>query len=104
MTRHTIELNFRQASAQASRLEEQAEAVRAIAERQMPDMMQQLSANWTGEAADQYLAKCEQLRKKLLNNARQLEDTADTIRRAARRLYEAEMTALRLAEMRKADL
>ena len=42
--------------------------------------------------------------KKLLNNARQLEDTADTIRRAARRLYEAEMTALRLAEMRKADL
>ena len=32
MTRHTIELNFRQASAQASRLEEQAEAVRAIAD------------------------------------------------------------------------
>ncbi|HJD21099.1 MAG TPA: WXG100 family type VII secretion target [Candidatus Gemmiger faecigallinarum] len=104
MTRHTIEMNFRQASAQASRLDEQAEAVRAIAERQLPDTMQQLSGDWSGTAAGQYLAKCEQLRQKLLNNARQLEQTADTIRRAARRLYNAEMAALRLAEERKASL
>lgn len=100
MTRHQIEMDFQLASRQAEQLEETAAELLRIANDQLPDTMQQLQANWTGEASAQYLEKCEALRRKLLSDARQMENTAASIRRAARRLYNAEMESLRLAQER----
>lgn len=100
MTRHQIEMDFRLASRQAERLEDTAAELLRMAQNQLPDTMRDLQANWTGDASAQYLEKCEALRRKLLCDARQMEDTAAAIRRAARRLYNAEMESLRLAQER----
>lgn len=102
MTRHMIEVNFHKATAQADALEEEAQQLRTLANSQMDSTMQDLRANWTGDAASAYLEKCETMRQNLLLTARQLVSCAQALRRSARRLYDAEMTALRIAEERAA--
>lgn len=104
MTKYMIELNFRQANAQADALDEQATQLRTLANSQLDGIMQQLRGSWTGDAANAYLDKCAQMRQQILTSVNQLTNNADALRKAARRLYNAEMTALRLANERAARL
>lgn len=100
-TEASINFNFNNAKRKAAELEEIAEQLKQIANNDLNGSFQKLSAAWKGEAANDYLKKGEQLRQKLIENARNLENTAATIRNIATRTYRAEMAAYTLAQQRK---
>lgn len=97
---YKIEMDFRQAKQRASELEEIASEMRSLANRDLTGSMQTLSGAWKGDAATAYLQKGEQLKSKILDSAKRLERTATTIRSIAKRTYNAEMTAYRIAQER----
>lgn len=95
-----IYMNYRQAIQQADRLQDQAEQLRRIATDRMSDMMQRVNANWRGESADAYMAKCIAMQEKVNRTAQNLTGTANALRTAAQRTYNAEMRALEIARRR----
>lgn len=99
-TRQSIELDFRQAQAQADRIDGVADRLSRLSGGQFGATMQNLSANWKGENASGYLSKGARLQEKMNGTANELRSTAGDIRRVARALYEAEMRALEIAETR----
>lgn len=100
MEEATIYMNYRQAVAQADRLQAQAEQLSRVAGTRMADMMARLDGNWKGENAEAYLAKCETLQSNMTHTAQGLSAAASSIRNAAERTYKAEMRALELARQR----
>ena len=56
-----------------------------------------VSANWRGENASSYIGKGKIVREDICREAKKIRDTAAVVREIARRLYEAEMRAYRLA-------
>lgn len=96
----TIQMNFSRAVSQAEKLEAMAEELRQIADRQLTESMQQLSAGWTGDSASAYLSKGARLAEKIRNHAKQLDDAAAVIRKMAANIYRAEMHNLEIANTR----
>ena len=92
-----IEFDFRQAMNRADELEQVAAEMKRMANNDMQSSLQQLSVAWKGEAASAYLTKGGRLKEKVVKSANDLNKTASTIRSVARRVYNAEMTAYRIA-------
>lgn len=92
-----IEFDFRQAMNRADELEQVAAEMKRMANNDMQSSLQQLSVAWKGEAASAYLTKGGRLKDKVVKSANDLNKTASTIRSVARRVYNAEMTAYRIA-------
>ena len=90
-------VEFRQVREQAKALEECAGELSSI-EKQLQDLTAGLRAQWQGESADLYCQKCEELGGKLNNSANHLEKVSTAIRQAAKSYYDAEMTAVELAQ------
>lgn len=93
----TIMINFMNAKKQADNLDAAAKQLRRIADSGIENSLQELSAAWKGEASDAYCRKGRELKRKILATAKKTEREADVIRNAARRTYNAEMTAYNLA-------
>ena len=93
----SIEFDFRQAIKRAEELEEIAANMRKLANDDLEDSLQNLSTVWKGEAASAYINKGISLREKILKSSNDLKKTAGTIRNVARRTYNAEMAAYRIA-------
>ena len=93
-SRSEIRFNFNQALAQASELDSLADRLEQL-ENKTENSMQTLSAAWKGQNATAFL------RKEVRKTALEIHSIADDIRRIARRIYEAEMAALRIAQQRK---
>ena len=70
-------------------------------ENKTENSMQTLSAAWKGQNATAFLRKEDTLKKEVRKTAAEIHSIADDIRRIARRIYEAEMAALRIAQQRK---
>ena len=96
-SRAAIEFDFRQAMNRADELDQVASEMKRMANNDMQSSLQQLSAAWKGEAASAYLTKGGRLKEKVLKSAGDLNKTASTIRSVARRVYNAEMAAYRIA-------
>lgn len=96
----SIYVNFQNALRQASALEQQAQILRRIASGQMESVMARVQGGWRGENAEAWQHKCAQLGVKIQGTARELEAAAASLRMSARRIYQAEMEAKRLAEER----
>lgn len=99
-TRASIEMDFKRAKAQAAKLEQIASDMDGLANEQLNGSMQNLSSGWKGENANAYIAKGEKLQSKMNASASDLRNVASDIRRAAERIYRAELAALELAEKR----
>lgn len=97
----TIKINFQQAKQQANRLDEIAEEMKNLSERDFADTMQIVRSNWRGENADLYISKGTRLQGNMTSTANSLHAIASEIRTVAKRIYEAEMKALRIAQERK---
>lgn len=95
----TIQLNYQQAVNQAKALENLASELRNLANRNMESTISELSGNWTGENAREFINKAEKAQSDLIKNARALEEAADVIRQSAENIRKAELTAKRIAEM-----
>lgn len=93
----SIEFDFRQAIKRAEELEEIAAEMKKLADEDLETSLQSLSIAWKGEAASAYLVKGTRLKDKILKSSKDLKKTATTIRSIAKRTYDAEMTAYRIA-------
>lgn len=99
-TESEIKFDFQQAQNQAKELEEIAAEMKTMANKELQEVLQNLSSNWTGEAAAEYLKKGGMIQERVRQNAKNLENTANTIRSTAKRIYDAEMMALAIAKAR----
>ena len=100
-SRSEIRFNFRQALAQASELDGVADRLERLADKTMEGSMQTLSGAWKGQNATAFLRKEDTLKKEIRKTPTEIHNVADDIRRIAKRIYDAEMEALRIATERK---
>lgn len=96
-----IQMDYNNAVRQANSLEETADRLKRIANKEFQDCISDISRNWTGENASAYLRKCNALKQDIGATADKLERTARSIKKMAKNTYDAEMKALRLAMVRK---
>ena len=94
---NAIYYDFQRAINEAEDLEDAARRMRRLSEYDMENTKHSLTDAWQGDAANAYQKKCSQLQEKILDSAKSLENQASVIRSVARRTYEAEMYAYRLA-------
>ena len=96
-TKSQISMNYREAMQQARDLDALAEKVRSTANDKVEQSMQLLSSGWKGVNATEFLRKYGELKRQILDSARELNSIADDIRRTAKIVYDAEMAALQIA-------
>lgn len=99
-SKEKIEMNFRQALSQADRIDAAANRLSNLAGGEFRGSLDNLSANWRGDGASMYLAKGNRLQEQMNGTAGELHAVAAEIRTVARRLYNAEMNAWRIAVSR----
>lgn len=96
----SITIDYAKALRQAAKLDECADKLKRMSSGDYANAMQQLSAEWRSESASTFFGKGQQLRGNINNTARDLETIAGNIRRAARRIYEADQRAAEIARQR----
>lgn len=99
-TYSSIKFDFARAKQEAARLESVADEMKRIANSEMEDTFSQLSSGWKGDSASLYLSKGSKVKHDILNTANDLYAVAESIRRTAQKIYNAEMEAKRIAEER----
>lgn len=99
----SIEFDFRQARQRADELDDIAANLERLAENDLQSSLQSLSTAWKGDSANLYLNKGSKLKEKMLKSVKELRKTSATIRKVAKRTYDAEMAAYRIAMARKYD-
>ena len=100
-TKRQIEMDFQQAKKQADTLEQLASRLDRLANRDFAGTMQDVSNHWKGQNAQQYLNKASTLQSKMQTSAESLNKIAASIRSAAKRMRDAELRALQIAQQRK---
>ena len=100
LTRAAIMFNFRKALQQADELDDIANSLSRMAKSEFEGTMQNISINWKGENARKYLAKGDRLQGDMYSTANSLHSIASDIRKVARKIYNAEIKALAIAEAR----
>lgn len=95
-----IRVDFQNAMQQAQKLDELANDIDRRVANKLDETAQSVHAAWKGDSATLYIGKTQELRRQVQQTARTLRDTAEDIRRIARRIYEAEMRALEIAQSR----
>ncbi len=99
-TRKQIEFDFKKALGQADKIEAIAEKLNKMSTVELGNIMQNLSVGWKGENAELYLSKGSSLQDKMNETAKSLYAAASEIRTIAKRIYDAEMAALAIAQER----
>lgn len=99
-TRASIEFDFKQAMAQADKLDSVAGELESLSNNKYNTTLQNISNNWTGDNSKKYLVKGNVLKDKILGSADELATIASDIREIARYVYKTEMAALEIAEQR----
>ena len=100
LTEAKINMDFRQAMAQADKVDNLADRLSQVANDQLGDTLQNLSYGWKGDNAEAYLKKGARLQGKITMSSSDLHSIASSIRTAAQRIYNAEMQALDIARNR----
>lgn len=98
-SRYQIHLDYQKAKSQAGKLEEAAKMIRQESNR-MESCRADVRHAWEGDNATRFTGKLGIVSGDLGKIAAQLEKTAMVIRKNAKRIYDAEMEAKRLAEIR----
>jgi WXG100 family type VII secretion target len=99
-TRTSIEFDYKNALAQADKVDGIADSLNAIVSRRLQETLQNLSVSWKGDNANAYIKKGSKLKGNVNNTAGELHSIAEDIRVIAKRIYDAEMAALAVAEER----
>lgn len=95
-----IRFDLQSALAQAQKLDGVTERIERKVTRPMDGTAQELNAVWKGENANLFVKKELDLRRQITQTAQDLRGIARDIRATARRMYDAEMEALRIAQKR----
>lgn len=100
MSRESIEVNFQAAMASADELDGIANDLERALKHGYTGSMAQLSRDWTGENAVFYQQKGTKLTGQIEDSVSRIRKAASEVRRAARRIHQAELTALNIAKVR----
>lgn len=98
----TIIFNYEKAIKQADDLMGIAKEVRKVANTNMEDSLTAIGRNWEGENSAKFIKKGNVLKGKIGDSADDIEKIAGDIRIMAKRIYDAEMEAIRIAKQRAA--
>lgn len=91
-----IQMDYRNAIKQADSLSEIARELKANADSDLQECIAEISGNWTGDNASDYVKKCNLLKEKIVHSSDKLLKTANAIRRIAKNTYDMEMRALEI--------
>ena len=94
-----INMDFQKSKNQASRLEDAARTLRKESNR-FSSCSSDVASAWTGDNASKFTNKMGMVAEDLEKMASNLEKTAAAIRKNAKTIYDAEMEAKRIADMR----
>lgn len=100
-TAHQIDVDLQTALAQARHLESIADAITHRVVKPMNSTAQTLQTAWKGASATQFIRKETALSSQVSATAQQMREIAADIRAAAKRIYNAEMEACRIAQTRR---
>lgn len=100
----TITFNYNRAMQQANELDEIANSLSNLTTSDFEGTLQNISVNWKGENARQYLEKGECLQTDMCSTVCSLHSVASEIRTVAKRIYDAEMYALAIAREREYNI
>lgn len=98
MVKMTIELDFAASIKQAEEIERIADDLKNLADNKMSDTVSEMQSCWKGDSAQAFFAKSSIVQGNLEETAEKLMEIAQSIRSAAKKMYDAEMEALRIAE------
>lgn len=95
-----IEFNYSQSIAQARKLDDLADELRAMLRGTYKTATENIRGAWKGENADKFIVKLEELQRQIGSTADHLGKLATSIRVAANTIYRAEKRAEELARNR----
>lgn len=96
---YEIYLDFRAAEDLVSELRAIARETRNLAESDLGVVLSRVADCWTGDNASAFLEKGSILQQRVLSRAANLETIATTIEQMAKNTYEAEMEAVKIAQL-----
>lgn len=99
-TAREILLNYKEALAQADKLDELAAELENIGVTNLNDALIDIRNSWQGDNAEAFLRKAQPLTSKNQAIVKKIRNTASAIRTIAANVYNAEMRALELAAVR----
>ena len=100
MANALIKVDFEKAFQQANELDEIAANLDNLQKTDLADCMAEVSRNWTGDHADNYIKKGAKTRNDINETARDLKNVANAIREMAKRYKKAEEDAEKIANIR----
>lgn len=100
MTKYQLYCNFNLANKKADELDEIANSIKILANIIISDNINQIRANWSGDASNEFIKKLNAFSEKCKREADSISDIANTIRRVAKRTYDTEMKALEISRKR----
>lgn len=100
MTKHELYCNYLIARKKASDLDKIANQIRKLAENKFNSELNKIEKNWVGTVSIAYINKGKILTEHLIQKSISLQNTAETIRKVAERVYNTEMKALEIAKSR----
>lgn len=95
---YQIYMNFRAAQEQVRALNRAAQQMEELADTQIENTLNRISNNWTGENADAFLEKADQVKVSILRNATDIRKIAQAVDRISTNTRNAELTAVRIAQ------
>lgn len=97
-TSDAIRFDFQTAMNEAGKLDDIANTIEKRVAGGMEHAEQNVHVLWQGTSATHYIGQAQELRGQVEKTVQELRLTAEEIRRIARRMYEAEMRALEIAQ------
>ena len=82
---------------QVEKLEELADKLKGIAERDLEEVLSEVNQGWKGDNATQFLTKGDKMKGKVLTSSENLRNIAGTMRQMADNLRQSELEAARIA-------
>ncbi len=101
---YSITFNYNKAINQANDLADIAKEIRKVANDKMETSIQTVDKNWDGDSSKKFVNKSRQLKAKVVDSADDIDAIASAIKTMAKKIYDAEMEALRIAREREAKL
>ena len=99
-SRQTIIFNYKNALSQADKLDGVAKKLKGISSNDLNNTLSSLDKSWNGDNAWAFIGKGKNIQQKVNASASSINAVADEIRRTAKRIYDAEMRAIEIAESR----
>ena len=101
MTEHEINFNYSKAMGQAAELKNIAKSLASIGNNVLEVCLGSVEKNWKGTNSEDYVKKGKKVQTKISTSSQNINAAASAIESMAKRIYEAEMAALRAARERK---